>query len=137
MDFAEFYEHNRDGCLSAVYASVGDWQVAEELVSESFARAWASWRRVSRHPAPASWIVRTALNTHVSWWSGANRISPGESHRGYFPGVLSAAAVVLKPLDGTAATNQRLAKCSAAGLPIVDRPALNARSRIGSRETCG
>jgi RNA polymerase sigma-70 factor (sigma-E family) len=68
MDFAEFYEQSRAGCLRAVYASVGDRQQAEELVSEAFARAWAGWRRVGRHPAPQAWIVRTALNTHVSWW---------------------------------------------------------------------
>jgi RNA polymerase sigma factor (sigma-70 family) len=80
VDFAAFYEHNRDGCLSAVYASVGDWQVSEELVSESFARAWVSWRRVSRHPAPASWIVRTALNTHVSWWRRRRREVPWDAH---------------------------------------------------------
>lgn len=68
MDFAEFYEQSRAGCLRAVYASVGDRQQAEELVSEAFARAWAGWRKVGRHPAPQAWIVRTALNTHVSWW---------------------------------------------------------------------
>ena len=67
-DFAAFYEQSRAGCLRAVYASVGDRQQAEELVSEAFARAWAGWRKVSRHPAPQAWIVRTALNTHVSWW---------------------------------------------------------------------
>ena len=67
-DFAEFYRHARDPCLRAVYASVGDRQLAEDLVAEAFARAWATWRRVGRHPAPRAWIVRTALNTHVSWW---------------------------------------------------------------------
>lgn len=67
-DFAEFYEQSRAGCLRAVYASVGDRQQAEELVAEAFARAWAGWRKVARHPAPQAWIVRTALNTHVSWW---------------------------------------------------------------------
>ena len=68
QDFAVFYEQSRAGCLRAVYASVGDRQQAEELVSEAFARAWAGWRKVGRHPAPRAWIVRTALNTHVSWW---------------------------------------------------------------------
>ena len=67
-DFAEFYEQSRAGCLRAVYASVGDRQQAEDLVSEAFARAWAGWAKVGRHPAPRAWIVRTALNTHVSWW---------------------------------------------------------------------
>jgi RNA polymerase sigma-70 factor (sigma-E family) len=67
-EFAAFYRQFRARCLRAVYASVGDRQVAEDLVSEGFARAWASWRKVARHPAPQAWVVRTALNVHVSRW---------------------------------------------------------------------
>ncbi len=67
-DFAEFYETTRDDCLRAVFASVGDRQAAEDLVAEAFARAWSRWRTVSRHPAPQAWVLRTALNTQVSWW---------------------------------------------------------------------
>lgn len=72
-EFAEFYLSSRDGCLRAVYASVGDRLLAEDLVAEAFARAWASWRKVARHPAPQAWVVRTALNTHVSWWRRRRR----------------------------------------------------------------
>lgn len=73
VDFANFYRESRAGCLHAVYASVGNRQLAEELVSEGYARAWASWSKVSRHPAPRAWIVRTALNVHVSWWRRRRR----------------------------------------------------------------
>jgi RNA polymerase sigma factor (sigma-70 family) len=66
--FAEFYETARDDCLRAVFASVGDRQVAEDLVAEAFARAWARWRTVGQHPAPRAWVVKTALNARVSWW---------------------------------------------------------------------
>ena len=72
-DFAEFYERSRDGCFRAVLASVGDRHQAEELVAEAFARAWAAWRKVRKHPAPQAWVVRTALNTHVSWWRRRRR----------------------------------------------------------------
>jgi RNA polymerase sigma factor (sigma-70 family) len=68
LDFAEFYYRSRDDCFRAVLVSVGDQDVAQELVAEAFARACASWRTVSGHPAPAAWVVRTALNTNVSWW---------------------------------------------------------------------
>src|SRR5262249_51946377 len=34
---------------------------------------WASWRTVSRHPAPAAWVVRTALNANVSRWRRRRR----------------------------------------------------------------
>lgn len=68
LDFAEFYRGSRDDCLRAVLVSVGDRDAAQDLVDEAFARALASWRIVSGHPAPVAWVVRTALNTHVSRW---------------------------------------------------------------------
>ncbi len=68
LDFAEFYRRSRDECLRTVLISVGDQDAAQELVAESFARACASWRKVSRHPAPAAWVVRTALNANISRW---------------------------------------------------------------------
>jgi RNA polymerase sigma-70 factor (sigma-E family) len=74
--FAEFYQTARDNCLRAVFASVGDRQAAEDLVAEAFARAWANWRKVRDHPAPSAWVVRTALNTRVSWWRRARREIP-------------------------------------------------------------
>jgi RNA polymerase sigma-70 factor (ECF subfamily) len=68
LDFAEFYRRSRDDCLRAVVVSVGDQDTAQELVAEAFARACASWRTVSRHPAPAAWVMRTALNINISRW---------------------------------------------------------------------
>ena len=66
QDFAEFYRSFRDDCLRTVLVIVGDQDSAQELVAEAFARACASWRTVSRHPAPAAWVVRTALNLNIS-----------------------------------------------------------------------
>jgi RNA polymerase sigma factor (sigma-70 family) len=68
MEFAEFYESTRDDCLRIVLLNVGDRQLAEDLVAEGFARAWASWRKVRGLDAPRAWVVRAALNAHVSWW---------------------------------------------------------------------
>jgi len=70
-EFSEFFQASWDPCLRAVLAGTGDPQQAEELAAEAFARAWASWRKVSRHPAPRAWVVRTALNTGKSRWRGA------------------------------------------------------------------
>jgi RNA polymerase sigma-70 factor (sigma-E family) len=67
-DFADFYRRSKDECLFTVLVSVGDRDIAQELVAEAFARAWASWRTVSRHPAPTAWVVRTALNANISRW---------------------------------------------------------------------
>ncbi len=75
-EFAEFYAAARDECLRAVLASVADRQLAEDLVAEAFARAWTRWRTVRHHPAPRAWVVRTALNTNVSWWRRRRRETP-------------------------------------------------------------
>jgi RNA polymerase sigma-70 factor (ECF subfamily) len=72
-DFAEFYRKSKDQCLFTVLVSVGDIDTAQDLAAEAFARAWASWRTVSRHPAPEAWVVRTALNVNISWWRRRRR----------------------------------------------------------------
>lgn len=76
QEFAQFYADSWGPCLRAVAISVGSRQEAEGLVAEAFARAWASWQRVSRHPAPRAWVVRTALNAQVSWWRRQRRELP-------------------------------------------------------------
>lgn len=73
QEFTEFYTSARDDCLRIVLVSVGDRQLAEDLVAEAFTRAWMSWRKVREHPVPRAWVVRTALNTHVSWWRRRRR----------------------------------------------------------------
>jgi DNA-directed RNA polymerase specialized sigma24 family protein len=73
LDFAEFYRRSADECLRAVVVTVGDLDTARDLVDEAFARAWASWRTVSGHPAPAAWVVRTALNANISRWRRRRR----------------------------------------------------------------
>jgi RNA polymerase sigma factor (sigma-70 family) len=67
-EFAEFFAASWDPCLRAVAASTGSMTLAEEQTAEAFARAWGSWHKVSRHPAPRAWVVRTALNAGASWW---------------------------------------------------------------------
>lgn len=66
--FAEFFAASWDPCLRAVAASTGNMTLAEDQTAEAFARAWACWHKVSRHPAPRAWVVRTALNAGASWW---------------------------------------------------------------------
>jgi RNA polymerase sigma-70 factor (sigma-E family) len=78
-EFAAFYESARDDCLRAVVAATGDRQAGEDLVAEAFARAWASWATVAGHPSPRAWVVRTALNTHISWWRRRRREVPEPS----------------------------------------------------------
>jgi RNA polymerase sigma factor (sigma-70 family) len=79
-EFAEFFHTSWDPCLRAVAASTGDVRLAEEQVAEAFARAWASWRKVRRHPAPRAWVVRTAMNAGASWWRRRARELPLAGH---------------------------------------------------------
>jgi RNA polymerase sigma factor (sigma-70 family) len=74
--FAEFYAETQHDCLRAVYASTGDRLAAEDCVAEAYARAWASWRKVSGHPVPQAWVIRTALNLSVSSWRRRRREVP-------------------------------------------------------------
>ena len=78
-EFSEFYAAAKDDCLRIVLVSVGNRQLAEDLVAEAFTRAWTSWRKVRDHPAPRAWVVRTALNAHVSWWRRHRRELPSET----------------------------------------------------------
>jgi RNA polymerase sigma factor (sigma-70 family) len=97
--FVVFYEASRGPCLRAVCAVVGDRRLAEDLVAEGFARAWASWPKVSKHPAPRAWVMRTALNLRVSWWRRRRReiplvaadcISPPAWAEGLDPSIMAA-----------------------------------------------
>jgi RNA polymerase sigma-70 factor (sigma-E family) len=72
-EFEEFYAAARDGCLRVVLISVGDRELAEDLVAEAFTRAWMSWPKVREHPSPRAWVVRTSLNVHVSAWRRRRR----------------------------------------------------------------
>ena len=72
-DFADFYQDAKDDCLRTVVISIGDQDLAQDLVAEAFARACASWRKVARHPNPRAWVVRTALNAGTDRWRRRRR----------------------------------------------------------------
>lgn len=75
-DFADFYREAKDDCLRTVVLSTGDPELAQDVVAEAFARACASWRKVSRHPNPRAWVVRTALNVRTDRWRSRRRELP-------------------------------------------------------------
>jgi RNA polymerase sigma-70 factor (sigma-E family) len=87
-EFAEFFRASWEPCLRAVVAVVGSPQPAEDQVAEAFAKAWVSWRKVRRHPAPRAWVVRTALNTGASWWRRRRGELPLADHDLTTPGDL-------------------------------------------------
>jgi RNA polymerase sigma-70 factor (sigma-E family) len=88
-EFADFFQASWEPCLRAVLVVVGSPQLAEDQVAEAFAKAWVSWRKVRRHPAPRAWVVRTALNTGASWWRRRRRELPLADHDVTAPGDLA------------------------------------------------
>jgi DNA-directed RNA polymerase specialized sigma24 family protein len=112
QDFTEFYRETKDECLLTVLISVGDRDAAQDLVAEAFARAWASWHTVSRHPAPVAWVVRTALNASISRWRRRHREVP----------VADLALVADRPVAG------------GAGGSNVDPPIMAALLRLPARQ---
>jgi RNA polymerase sigma-70 factor (sigma-E family) len=87
-EFAEFFRASWEPCLRAVVAVAGSPQLAEDQLAEAFAKAWGSWRKVRRHPAPRAWVVRTALNSGASWWRRRRRELPLAGHDLTAPGDL-------------------------------------------------
>lgn len=79
LEFAAFYADNKDRCFRAAVASGMRPSEAEEAVAEAFAKAWASWRTVRDAKSPAAWVVRTAVNTNISWWRKRRREVAGPS----------------------------------------------------------
>ena len=68
-EFAAFYEATKDAVFRAVLlARAGAVEGAEDAVAEAYERAFLRWDRLSSHPNPAGWVVRTAINHRISAW---------------------------------------------------------------------
>jgi len=61
-DFEPFYLDTRDRVFRTILVIVRDRSLAEDAFSEAYTRALAQWSTLARHPAPAAWVVKTALN---------------------------------------------------------------------------
>jgi RNA polymerase sigma-70 factor (sigma-E family) len=72
-DFGEFYAARKDLVFRTVLAAGSDRQLAEDAVAEAFARAYARWSRLQRHPNPTGWVILTAVNAQRSWWRRIRR----------------------------------------------------------------
>jgi RNA polymerase sigma factor (sigma-70 family) len=99
LDFSDFYQSSWASCRRALLASGIAPAAAEDQLAEAFARAWVSWRRVSVHPAPRAWVLRTALNVGTSLWrrrkhevsfAGQDRPSAPDEMAGIDQGLLRA-----------------------------------------------
>lgn len=63
--FETFYLTHRDRVYRSVIALTADQFDAEDCTAEAFTRAFQGWDTVGKHPTPAAWVVRTAVNLHA------------------------------------------------------------------------
>jgi RNA polymerase sigma-70 factor (ECF subfamily) len=58
--FDELYASTSSRLLRYAYALTGDLADAQDVVQETYVRAWRHWRQVAAHPAPEAWLRLTA-----------------------------------------------------------------------------
>lgn len=76
VEFSTFYESTKDSVFRAVLlARAGEIHSAEDAVAEAYEKALLRWEKVSAHPNPTAWVIRTALNHRISMW---RRHRPGD-----------------------------------------------------------
>lgn len=64
-EFRSFYERLQPRAVSVARRLVNDPAVAEDLAAEAFARAYARWGKVRKHPNPDAWLLRVVGNVAV------------------------------------------------------------------------
>jgi DNA-directed RNA polymerase specialized sigma24 family protein len=67
--FTAFYEATRDRVFRAVLlARGGELEGSEDAVASAYEKAFLRWDKVSAHPNPVAWVIRTAINQRISTW---------------------------------------------------------------------
>lgn len=60
--FEAWYREEQPGLLAALTVATGNVEIAQDLVSEAFARALERWDRVSMMASPGGWVRQVAVN---------------------------------------------------------------------------
>lgn len=64
--FEEFFHHNYERLLRAMYLATGDRHEAEDLAQDAMARVLERWDRVREMDDPVGYVFRVALNRRRS-----------------------------------------------------------------------
>ncbi|HTO00459.1 MAG TPA: sigma-70 family RNA polymerase sigma factor [Microthrixaceae bacterium] len=64
-EFRGFYERLEPRAVAAAIRLVGSRPAGEDIAAEAFARAYAKWSKVSRHPNPDAWLMRVVGNVAI------------------------------------------------------------------------
>ena len=65
--FDGFLEETYSKLIGAVYLMTKDRGIAEDVVQETFARAYLSWEKLWPDGNPGGWTYRVAVNLSTSW----------------------------------------------------------------------
>jgi DNA-directed RNA polymerase specialized sigma24 family protein len=75
--FKAFYEATKTPVFRAVLlARAGDRHASEDAVAEAYERAFLRWEKLTHHPNPTGWVIRTAINHRISMWRRHRREEP-------------------------------------------------------------
>jgi RNA polymerase sigma-70 factor (sigma-E family) len=66
--FTDFVAGHQAGLQRTAFLLTGDWQLAEDLVQTSLAKAWVHWTRVIGADNPEAYVRRVIVTTYVTWW---------------------------------------------------------------------
>jgi RNA polymerase sigma-70 factor (ECF subfamily) len=75
-EFRLYYSRLHDRAVSTAAKLVRDRDLAEDLAAEALARAYASWRKLRRHPNPDAWLMTVIGNLTIDHIRRASRSSP-------------------------------------------------------------
>jgi RNA polymerase sigma-70 factor, ECF subfamily len=75
-EFDRFFRQHSPKLLGQAYVLAGNAAGAQDLVQESFLRAWQHWEEVRRKDHPEAWVRRVLYNLAVSGWRRNQRLSP-------------------------------------------------------------
>jgi RNA polymerase sigma-70 factor (ECF subfamily) len=125
--FAGFYEASYSRVVALLAAMVGDWQQAEDIAQEAFARALARWSRISGYDAPEAWVRQVALRLVVDAGRRSRRavraaalLAAGQRGRAELTDPVGSTPVFLALLRLPVPQRQVLVMHYLADLPVAD-----------------
>lgn len=67
-EFRELVAAQADKLHRAAYLLIGDWHLADDLVQETFVKAYRHWSRVQRADSPEAYLRRILVNNARNHW---------------------------------------------------------------------
>jgi RNA polymerase sigma-70 factor (sigma-E family) len=78
QDFRVFVQDFAASLHRTAYLLCGDWHQADDLVQETLAKAYSSWRKVQRADSPSAYVRRILINESRRSWR-RNRHGVGQA----------------------------------------------------------